>query len=288
MKKALTMSFLILVIISCQESSKSYDISWKLNRNKSIYYRAEVDRNPSGDKAPDNNPTSADSDNKNKLQLKEWYKRIVDTYGDYTFSCKLSSINDSLLQLEMERHYGPIDSTVDILAQFKNALSPILGDNFISTTLTPSGIFERGTLNLHQSNIIALFFQLPPSPIHLGDKWSINVNFFKTNQAKPDSTYFLNKIWLADVTKKNKKDIATIKYHIVQYRGGRLHLDSIYDIKLNSPEFHIKYEYRATGHFSLDKGRWIDYEGKLNKNAQGLFPISISEEYTLSPQTSTF
>jgi len=85
---------------------------------------------------------------------------------------------------------------------------------------------------------------------------------------------------LTDIKKNKGETIAVIKYNIVEYVNGTF----------NSPSFMgggeeqktmMKFTHQAIAEFSVDKGRWISYDGIMSLDASGVLTAKKKTKFTL-------
>lgn len=130
-------------------------------------------------------------------------------------------------------------------------------------------------LQKDQKNNLALLFELPSKSVKIGDTWAIDVQFNIINMDFTcDSVFKKNEVKLIDIKKQEHDTIAVLEYDIQEFITGRFQA---------SPENSI-YEttYKAIAEFSLSKGRWLSYNGKM-------FQKIISMDYANSePETKRY
>lgn len=135
-----------------------------------------------------------------------------------------------------------------------------------------------------QKNLIAMFFELPNKPVKVGDTWQIDVNLIANDQNfECDSAYKINMVTLTDIKKINGETIAVIKYEIEEFVDG----------SFNSPAFFgsggptqtmMKFTHQAIAEFSIDKGRWISYDGIMGLVASGIMTSNTKKKFSLIPE----
>lgn len=116
-----------------------------------------------------------------------------------------------------------------------------------------------------QKNLIGILFQLPGKPVKVGDKWSVDANMLEMDQNfYCDSVYRHNEVYLDQIIEKDGDKIAVIKYVLDDYVLGdyEIPFGDLLGMNNKDEKMYMQMTYRATGHFSINKGRWVNYEGE--------------------------
>ena len=147
-------------------------------------------------------------------------------------------------------------------------------------------IYETGGIHSfwvksNQKNLIALFFELPTTPVKLGDSWGLDVNLISNDQNfQCDSSYKQNKVTLSDLRTTNKDIIAVLKYDIEEFVDGTFNSPPM--LGSGGPtKTRMKFTYHAIAEFSVNKGRWISYEGLLGLKTGGIMTSNTEKKFSL-------
>ncbi len=232
------------------------------------------------------------------------YKTIMNDIGESTFEANFGGLFDKLR-----------DSTKSSQKEFMNKLKGMYENTSLKTVLTRSkdfqGVFdiemiaddkkeknsflqgtvlrgsmyENGTLHSFwlknaQKNLISLLFELPGKPLKKGDSWTLdNVNFIGNDQnfvcRKASKT---NKITLSDILLRNGETIAIIDYDIYEYVSGEFSM-ALLDKK--SEPTTMEFIYRGQAEFSVEKGKWVTYNGIMSLDATGIMTSKQKQQFAL-------
>ena len=95
-----------------------------------------------------------------------------------------------------------------------------------------------------------------------------------------DSSFKLNEVILADVKKVNGETIAVLKYNIVEYVKGNFN-SPFFGNEGGQKETMMKFTHQGIAEFSVDKGRWLTYDGIMNLQATGVMTANKKTKFTL-------
>lgn len=130
-----------------------------------------------------------------------------------------------------------------------------------------------------QKNLIALYFELPNKVIKVGDTWSLDINLISMDQNfKCDSSYKLNKVTFSNIKRKSNETVAVIDYDIEEYVTGDFYNQFAGNTKIRTT---IKFKYNATGEFSIDKGKWLSYNGTQSIYSSGFSNSKTNKKFSL-------
>ncbi|HTA84536.1 MAG TPA: hypothetical protein VK783_16450 [Bacteroidia bacterium] len=147
--------------------------------------------------------------------------------------------------------------------------------------INDSGIIQSFYVKNDQRNLIAIFFQLPDKEIKIGDSWPLDVHFISMDQNfKGDTSYHKNLVSLIGIKKVNGETMAFLKYDITEYVSGDY--ISPYDGAIKKTM--MKMTLNALAEFSVDKGRWVSYDGVMSLIANGMLNSHTIKKVSLLPQ----
>ena len=134
----------------------------------------------------------------------------------------------------------------------------------------------------NQKNLISLLFELPGRPVKIGDKWSLNIDLIANDQNfECDSSYKINEVTLADIKKINGETIAVVKYNIAEYVKGKFNAPTFMSDDSGQKETMMKFTHQGIAEFSIDKGRWVTYDGIMGLEATGIMTANKKTKLTL-------
>jgi len=155
-------------------------------------------------------------------------------------------------------------------------------------TALRGAIYEDGTLESFytqssQKNLIAIMFVLPGHPVKTGDSWPLHVNFLAMNEGfKCDSSFKKDMVTVVKIENRNNEQVVTLKYDILEYISGTLNspMDNS-DQKLS-----MKIGFNGVASFSIEKGRWIAFDGVLFTDNSGAMESRNAQRLSLVEEKS--
>ncbi len=119
-------------------------------------------------------------------------------------------------------------------------------------------------LDKYFKNNLALLFQLPSKSVKIGDTWAVDVQFNTIiMDFTCDSVFKKNQVKLIAIKKQEHDTIAVLEYDIQEFITGRFHVSHENDI--------YQTNYKAIAEFSVSKGRWLSYNGKMFQKITSLY-----------------
>lgn len=85
---------------------------------------------------------------------------------------------------------------------------------------------------------------------------------------------------LTDLKKSNGETIAVIKYEIEEFVDGTFHAPAMFG-KRGPTQTMMKFSHQAIAEFSIDKGRWISYDGIMGMVASGVMTANTKKKFSL-------
>jgi len=149
-------------------------------------------------------------------------------------------------------------------------------------------MYEDGTIESFytvnsQKNLIALFFELPGHAVKAGDSWPLDVNLLTMDQSfKCDSSYKKNMVTLVKIENQNNEQIVTLKYDILEYISGAFNspMDN------STQKQTMKMGFSGVASFSMEKGRWVAYDGILYTDNSGAMASRNKQRISLVEEKS--
>lgn len=146
--------------------------------------------------------------------------------------------------------------------------------------ITDSGAVQSFYVKNDQKNLIAMLFQLPGKQVKIGESWPLDIHFISMDQNfRCDSSYHKNMVTLVGIKKINGEEIAVLKYDIEEYVSG----DFLSPFEGKDIPSMMKFTYTGLAEFSVDKGRWLLYDGLMALDASGVLNSSQKKKVTLLP-----
>jgi hypothetical protein len=217
-----------------------------------------------------------------QAKIKELYKGLNFDPQHAKYDIHLSEKRGNIIDVEMflknEEHKLNGDSLQKGVNPMQTYMNKMLGGVMLRGSVYEDGtIASFYTVNA-QKNLLAMFFELPGKTVKVGDTWPLSVQLISMDQSFIcDSSYRKNMIKVVGIEKKDGGNIVTLKYDIVEYVDG--YMNSPFD---NNPvKTTMKMTYQAVATFSVEKGRWIKYEGVLSNSTMGIMSSETAQKYML-------
>ena len=249
MKLKLVTAILVLSACWVKQNKQAVQLEWKINAEEPVFYMTNI--------------TEIDSTELVSNDVSDSIRKIGPETVDKYLLSKLTNKGDGIIDVIMIT--PPSDSVInkeDIeLRQRMNK-----GVSLRGSVYAKGGIHSFWVEN-SKKNIIALFFELPKEPVKVGDSWELAMDYIgNDHNFACDHSYKTNNVTLSEVKQVNGENIAVIKYNLVEHVNGVFYQysGSIIEYRL---VMHVTYT--ATGEFSIDKGRWISYNGVLHFDQTG-------------------
>ncbi|HEK22381.1 MAG TPA: hypothetical protein ENO28_18210 [Bacteroidetes bacterium] len=236
-----------------------------------------VDTNPGKIKLPvtgDEKDTSTNFNLNNEL---EQLKRLAPQY----YISKLKETRKGTIDIEMVLPEIKTHTDTSKAGELYAMMSKLSGGVMLRGAVNNDGQIKSFYLNAEQKNMIAFFFELPGKPVKVGDKWPISTNLLHTDQSfKCDSAFKRSEVTVLAIENIGNDKIVTLKYDIQEYINGEYKVGDMFK-SINGKATMMVAE-KAIGKFSVNKGRWVSYEGELTYNNEaGLAPIKSKQILSL-------
>jgi hypothetical protein len=282
--------FIFFSSIVYSQSNNTVFMRWKLKPNEVISYKAYIkDVSPKGAKKLGFGEMfkgmGGDSTNKEGGAMQQMMDQMQSLSPEY-YIASLAEKKKDLIDIELNAKKSqkkPVDSAQAGFALLMNAMesAPMLRG-----AVGEDGSIKSFYLRSDQKNILALFFQLPARPVKIGDEWQIDTQFINMDQSfKCDSSFHKNVVKVTGIENIGSDKVVTLAYDIVEYASGVFSfpfaLPGMGDKKNNNA--FSKILYKATARFSVEKGRWLSYEGEIQTTVTGIMESETTQYYALVP-----
>jgi hypothetical protein len=88
-------------------------------------------------------------------------------------------------------------------------------------------------------------------------------------------------VTLIDIKTINGEKIAVLKYNIVEYVKGDFNTPSFFGNVGGQKETMMKFTHQGIAEFSVDKGRWVNYDGIMSLETTGVMTTNQNTKFTL-------
>lgn len=169
-------------------------------------------------------------------------------------------------------------------ASLSNAMTDLMG-GMTNNVMLRGSVLQKGGIHsfwvkTDQKNLIAMFFELPQKPVMKGDSWQIDVNYIANDQNfECTESYRKNKVTLTDIRKTKDDTIAILEYDLEEYVKGNFGFFGA----TSGNKTMMRFKFKAKAEFSINKGRWISFEGELESDSTGFMGGKTKKRIALIP-----
>jgi hypothetical protein len=271
--------------------NQTVDLKWKIDTNEKLNYTTVMsDIDTSSIEMDFGGLFKSLSENtENGLkESKDFFKKLNDAFKNLDYITTLSSEVDGVINIEMRTRPKEDEPKVEIdSTESKEAEVLRMMESMNQGMMLRGSVYETGDIHSfwvksNQKNLIAIFFQLPANPVKIGDKWPLDINLIANDQNfKCDSAYKINEVTLTDIKKVDGETVAVLKYNIVEYVDGDFNYPAIFGSEGGEKETMMKFSHQGIAEFSIEKGRWITYDGIMSLEASGVMTSNKKTKFTL-------
>ncbi len=289
MKQTTILFFAILIssLLSAQTGDKIV-LKWKLKPGEVLTYKTALDEIDTANfKSTTFNigsliKTLKDSSSDKKVDelVKEFNKEFKNTTLISMLTEQRMGIIDIALRLDKKEISG--DSTGDsasiaakeMLKYFQSLSKGVA----LRGAVNENGNVQSFYLKNDQRNLIALFYELPDKPIKVGDSWGLDIHFLSMDQnCVCDTSYRKNQVKFIGIKKDGTETIAILKYDIEEYVSG----DYGSPMSDKSVKTMMRMTYNGIAEFSVEEGRWKNYNGIMSLTASGIMDSHTTKRVSL-------
>ncbi|HTB06904.1 MAG TPA: hypothetical protein VK806_08135 [Bacteroidia bacterium] len=290
-KKAfITFAVIFLSIIAYGQKGKRVFLQWKLQPKEVLSYKTTMEEIDTAnfkdfsidykgffgvlDKLVDDSTLSKEIEAKKFLtQLNKYLNSTLVTY--------LTEDKKGIIDISVNYKQTDTASAKDTIKNsddFNKMVEMMMKNVQLRGAINDSGSIQSFYVKNDQRNLIALFFQLPGKPVRIGDNWSLDVHFISMDQNfKCDTSYHKNLATLVGLKKANGETIAVLKYDIVEYVSG----DYMSPFEGSNKKTKMKMTCSVLAEFSVDRGRWVSYDGIMSLVANGVMTSHTTKKLSL-------
>jgi len=263
------------------------DLKWKIDKNEKLSYltvMSEIDTASVEINFDDFFKSLSDSTIDGLKESKSFFKKMNEAFKNTDYLITLSAEKEGIVDIVMstkpkETENDSIESNEEELLKI---MKPLTDGIMLRGSVYESGEIHSFWIKSNQKNLIALFFELPTKPVKIGDKWPLDINLIANDQNfECDSSFKLNQVTLMDIKKVKGEKIAVLKYNIEEYVMGVFNSPTFFGNNGGEKETMMKFTHQGIAEFSVDKGRWISYDGIMSLEATGIMTANTKTKFTL-------
>jgi hypothetical protein len=279
--------FAVLIGSACTAFSQTSDpvfLRWKLKPGETIVYKTvmdEIDTANHKDFAMDDLAKALGID-VNTADIQKMFKQFSQATSQSDFLTSLKENPKSIIDIEMKAGNMSAAKTVVDTGVMGNALKAMMAKMSGSVVLRGS-VYEDGAIESFytkndQKNLIAIFFELPGKPVKVGDTWSPDVHFLSMDQNFTcDSSSKKNVVTIVKISNNENEHIVTMRYDLEEYVSGNF----AYPFDGKQRKTSMKMTHKALAEFSIEKGRWITYNGIMSLTSSGVMGAQSTKRCSL-------
>lgn len=266
------------------------DLEWKIGAQEKLSYMtvmseidtASVDVNFNG-----LSRSFSDSTGRGISEVKDFFEKLNDAYKNVDLLTTLKNRGDGVVDIVMvasrdEQYQLKADTSDRRQRDIIKALQAMTQGVALRGSVFATGGMHSFWVKSNQKNLISVFFELPTKPVRVGDEWELDINLIANDQNFAcDSAYKRNRVTLTDIRKVQGERIAVLKYDIVEYVKGPFTAPAFGGKGGTQTETMMKFTYQAIAEFSIDKGRWVSYDGIMTLVASGVMNANKKTKFTL-------
>lgn len=287
MKIRLVILLAIIATSGFGQTNQTVDLRWKIGGDEKLSYATEM-------RSLDTSSIDfsglikllSDSTSRAFTEGKAFLNKISSSMREMAYVTSLSTSKNGIVDIIMTsrpQDHPPLDESDSLKDTYSELLKKMQA---MSTGIMLRGsVYESGSIHSfwvknRQKNLIAILFELPSTPVQIGDKWSLETNLIANDHNfECDSSFKINEVTLADIKEVNGETIAVLKYNISEYVQGNFGLSSF--IGGSSNYTIMNFSYQGIAEFSIDSGKWITYDGILSLDASGAMNANTRTKFTL-------
>lgn len=291
MKQKLTILFAFFTLTVFGQKSETVELKWKIGKNEKLNYYTVMSNIDESSFEMDFGglfKALSDSTDSGLNKSKDLFKKINKTFENQDFITTLTNKNNGVIDIvmmtkpkevgEKENNTTDENNEDEILKMMQSMTQGVM----LRGSVYETGGIHSFWVKSDQKNLIALFFELPTQPVKVGDKWSLDINLIANDQNFDcDSSFKINEVTLVDIKKIKGEKIAVLKYNIVEYVKGNFNTPSFFGSEGGQKETMMKFSHQGIAEFSVDKGRWVNYDGIMSLEATGVMTANNKTKFTL-------
>ena len=287
MKTVITILISFLTLQVYGQNTEKVELRWKIDKGEKLVYSTvmtEIDTSIVEVNFGDLFKALSDSTENGFKESKELFRKLNQDLINQDYITTLSNKGNSVIDIVMSTKPKELSNSnrdsneTDIIKQMQSMNQGVM----LRGSVYETGGIHSFWVKSNQENLISLLFELPGRPVHIGDKWSLNIDLIANDQNfECDSSYKINEVTLADIKKINGETIAVVKYNIAEYVKGKFNAPSFMNDDSGQKETMMKFTHQGIAEFSMDKGRWVSYDGIMGLEATGIMTANKKTQLTL-------
>ena len=264
-------------------------LKWKLKPGETIVYKTimqEVDTANRKDFSMNGfGKLMGDSVNADMQNVFKQLSKQAQSMSNFITYLKEKRKNIVEIEMHDNNKITAVETDTGKMADAMKGLREMMLKNSGGVTLR-GAVCEDGTIQSfytknEQKNILAALFELPGKPVKVGDTWSPDVHFLSMDENFiPDSSFKKNIVTVINISGSSSEHVVTMSYDIEEYIAG----DFKSPFEQAPVKMTMKMTHKAIANFSIEKGRWLNYEGAMSLFSTGLMGSQTTTKISLQLQ----
>lgn len=290
MKKTLTLILTLITITVFGQNGENVDLNWKIKPGETLNYQtvmSEIDTSTVEFNFGGLFDALADSTEGNTEGAKKLFRDLNKSFKNVDYVSRLTNKGNGIVDIVMQTRpkekieEAKTDTLVDKMGEMMKMMQSMSQGVMLRGSVYETGGIHSFWVKSNQKNLIALFFELPQKTVQVGDSWELNIDLIANDQNfECDTSYKSNKVTLTALKKNNDETIAVLKYDIVEFVDGTFNVPSFMG-KGGPTKTMMKFTHQAIAEFSIEKGRWISYDGIMGIDATGFMTSNVKKKFSL-------
>lgn len=279
---AAILTILSIVCFGQGNPLEEVELRWKLGKGDTLTYETSMVEIDSSTFEFGINDIFGDSQDSTKSGGNEFFEKFKNFYTQTNIITRLTHSQHFEEVLAIEMLAIPKKKALEEEDNEKgNFMNAMLRGTMLRGSIYPSGELHSFWVQGKQKNLISIFFELPTEKVKVGDSWSLdNVNLIGNDQNFIcEEAKKLNQVRLREIKSVDGESIAVLDYNILEYVSGQF--NSPFGGRDKGKKTIMKFVYKAQAEFSIDKGKWISYQGIMSLDAQGIFSSRQNQKFAL-------
>jgi len=288
MKAVLSLILILLVnYVSISQESKEVVFKWKIEVSDTLRYRtvmSEIDTSTLEYNILDIFPSSNDQSKEDLYRTNTLLKEIADFHNHNDFFSELTNSGDGIIDIIMTSVLKEPEAKKDSLSDFDKVMN-LMKRNNKNAILLRGSVYESGGIHSFwlknsQKNLISLLYELPSDSKKIGDTWELDVNLIANDQNFIcETAKRTNMVTIVDIRQEKDETIALLSYDIEEFVSGIF--SSSYGASSGKRTV-MKMTYNGVAEFSIDKGKWLEFEGVMGIDSQGIMNSKSQKKFSLT------
>lgn len=280
----------ICMLIGITSFGQTISLNWKIGAKEKLNYltvMSDIDTSNIEVNFGELFKSLSDSSGKKIATAQELFKQLNKAMQNVDYISTLTNKGNGIIDIVMaarqkEENKEASKKSADSTGKAMLKLMQVMNQGVVLRgEVYAGGGIHSFWVKSNQKNLVATLFELPSKPVKVGDTWKLDINLISNDQNfSCDSSYKINEVTLTDIKVMNGETIAVIKYNIAEYVKGTFNTSGFMSDG-GAKKTIMKLTHQAIAEFSVDRGRWISYNGIMSLEASGIMTANKKTKFAL-------